>query len=148
VWEQGVGLLEAVLAASVWVADELRYVYAETPSSSLGRVLAQGAGDCWDFAHLLISVVRRWGVPARLVTGYVDSGYDSSEMPCRLGLHAWTDVLIPGGGWRGIDPTHGLVANDTYVPVALGRDGLDVPPWRSSDANGRPELGVHRVRHI
>lgn len=145
VWDQGVGLLEALLSASAWVASELRYVTQPTPATSLGAVLAQGGGDCWDFAHLLIAVVRRWGVPARLATGFVDSGYDSAETPCRLGLHAWADVLIPGGGWRGIDATHGLVANDTYVPVAVGRDGLDVPVWCG---DGCAELGVHRVRQI
>ena len=145
-------MLEAVLAASAWVAGELRYAASAAPAPSLARVLAQGGGDCWDFAHLLIAVVRRWGVPARLVTGYLDSGYESAETPCRLGIHAWADVLVPGAGWRGIDAVHGLVANDTYVPFAVGRDGVDVPPWSATDRGdapgASPDLGVHRVRQL
>ena len=79
-------------------------------------VVKQGKGVCQDFAHLLISLVRSWGLPARYVMGYAEDGVSS---------HAWAEVLIPGAGWRGFDATNRLVANDHYVRVAVGRDYLD-----------------------
>jgi len=50
-------------------------------------------------------------------------------------------VLIPGAGWRGFDPTSGLLADHTYVRVAAGRDYSDAAPQRGSfkgAAGGEP----------
>ncbi|MFN8640170.1 MAG: transglutaminase family protein [Candidatus Binatia bacterium] len=84
-------------------------------------------------AHRLICLARAWGAPARFVRGYRDRGYadDGAEA-----LHAWAEILVPGAGWRGLDPDTGLVTNDTYVTVACGRDALDCPPVRSSCKGG------------
>ena len=41
-------------------------------------------------------------------------------------MHAWTEVLIPGAGWRGFDTSTGLLADETYIRVAVGRDAGDV----------------------
>jgi transglutaminase-like putative cysteine protease len=64
--------------------------------------------------------------------------------------HAWAEVLIPGAGWRGFDPTVGLVAHDRYVVVAVGRDYLDAAPQRGSfkgDGDGSPpEVTLRMVR--
>jgi transglutaminase-like putative cysteine protease len=60
--------------------------------------------------------------------GYCDPDNDEDAPPS---LHAWAEVLVPGAGWRGLDPAARLVTNDTYVTVALGRDALDCPPIRS-----------------
>jgi transglutaminase-like putative cysteine protease len=91
------------------------------------------APDAVGRAHRLISLARAWGTPARVVRGYRDPGYaaDAGES-----LHAWAEVLVPGAGWRGLDPDTGLVTNDTYVTVAWGRDGLDCPPLRWSCRGG------------
>ncbi|NCC26840.1 MAG: transglutaminase family protein, partial [Gammaproteobacteria bacterium] len=47
-------------------------------------------------------------------------------------LHHWAEVLIPGGGWRGVDPAMGLLADATYMRVAVGRDAGDVQPLRQT----------------
>ncbi len=35
-------------------------------------------------------------------------------------LHAWAEVYIPGGGWRGYDPSSGLAVADQHVTVSAG----------------------------
>ena len=131
-WPSHVPLLEAVQTGVAWVAGRLAY---ETGSSAvdtpLAAVLARGAGVCQDFAHLLVSVVRSWDVPARYVMGYVDRG-DAPDAPEAQATHAWAEVLIPGAGWRGFDAVHQLVVNDTYVKVAVGRDYWDAAPQRGT----------------
>ena len=85
------------------------------------RSREQRAGVCQDFAHLWSRWCARGASPARYVMGYVDPGAPTLETGTQA-THAWAEVLIPGAGWRGFDATAGLVANDTYVPVAVGRD--------------------------
>ena len=83
-------------------------------------------------------MVRGWGVPARFAAGYVDPDFfepDADDEEPKLlmqGMRAWTDVLIPGAGWRGFDAAEGLVVNDTYVRVAIGRDANDALMERSA----------------
>jgi transglutaminase-like putative cysteine protease len=136
-------LIENVQAAMTWVREHLDYDPDATHAhSSLQEVLKLRAGVCQDFAHLLIAIVRGWGFPARYVMGYQDPGYFEDEKePLKQATHAWTEVLIPGAGWRGFDATHGLVTNDTYVRVAVGRDHRDAAPQRGSfkgEAQGGP----------
>jgi len=85
-------------------------------------------------------------VPARYVVGYLDPGYAAGAQA----THAWTDVLVPGAGWRGFDPVHGLIANDTYVVVAVGRDYRDAAPQRGTfkgaSPGAAPEVHLQVVR--
>lgn len=77
--------------------------------------LATAAGACRDTAVLFIDAARSLGIPARFVSGYqaraetADGGRH---------LHAWPEVEIPGVGWRGFDPTHGLSVEDGHVALA------------------------------
>jgi len=136
----GQPLIDAVQAAVRWIGETLAY----TPGASevdtpLDAVLRERAGVCQDFAHLLVSIVRGWGVPARYVMGYV--ALDEDDVPEGAppqATHAWADVLIPGAGWRGFDAVHQLVANDRYIPVALGRDYKDATPQRGTFQGEHP----------
>jgi transglutaminase-like putative cysteine protease len=64
--------------------------------------------------------------------------------------HAWTEVLIPGAGWRGFDASAGLIVHDRYVVVAVGRDYLDAAPQRGSfkgqDDGTPPEVTLRMMR--
>ncbi len=71
-------------------------------------------GSCRDFTVLFMEVCRSVGLAARFVSGY-EAGDDS--VPHR-DLHAWAEVYVPGGGWRGFDPTHGLAVSDRHVAIA------------------------------
>jgi transglutaminase-like putative cysteine protease len=72
------------------------------------------------------------------VRGYLDPAYfepdDEDEVPRQLPQisHAWAEVLVPGAGWRGFDPARGLLADQTYIRVAVGRDSDDVPTQRNT----------------
>jgi transglutaminase-like putative cysteine protease len=33
-------------------------------------------------------------------------------------MHAWTEVYIPGGGWRGYDPSRGIAVSTGHLAVA------------------------------
>ena len=143
-------LVQSVQDAMAWVHEAFEYDPDVTHvHTSLEEVLELGAGVCQDFAHLLIAIVRTWGMPARYVMGYLDSQYFEDEEEKRpQASHAWAEVLIPGAGWRGFDATHNLLADATYIRVAVGRDHRDAAPQRGSfqgDGEGSPPEVLVRI---
>ena len=143
-------VIDSVIAATEWIGTTLTYQPGATRvHSTLAEVWKKRAGVCQDFAHLLIAVVRSWGVPARYAMGYQDPECAEDETQAAA-PHAWAEVLIPGAGWRGFDPTARLVANDSYIVVAVGRDSLDAAPQRGSfkgeDADEPPEVTLQIAR--
>ena len=138
-------LLESLLELQAWVSALLEYRPGSTEvHGSLATSVLQGGGVCQDFAHLFITVVRSWDIPARYVMGYLDPGISGVET--KLATHAWAEVLVPGAGWIGCDATHNLLANDHYVAVAIGRDSYDAAPQRGSfkgdSAGEQPDVTV------
>lgn len=133
---------------------------ATTVSSTILHVLEHKSGVCQDFAHLMLAVCRRQGIPARYVSGYLYTGAvhaDNSKtevvhehgavelvdsagreeqpppMPELVGgdsMHAWVECLLPDERWHGFDPTNNLLTNDHYIKVHYGRDYGDVAPLR------------------
>jgi transglutaminase-like putative cysteine protease len=74
----------------------------------------QKEGTCRDFAILFMEVCRLIGIAVRFVSGYQQGDSNSSDRH----LHAWVEVYLPGAGWRGYDPTHGLAVADGHVALA------------------------------
>jgi transglutaminase-like putative cysteine protease len=91
-----------------------------TVNSSVAEVLAGGSGVCQDFAHVLISLCRNVGLPARYVSGYL-GGVESSTAS-----HAWAEAYVPPYGWVGVDATIGTRCTGRHVIVGIGRDYADV----------------------
>jgi transglutaminase-like putative cysteine protease len=91
-------------------------------TSPIDHLLAHGKGVCQDFTHLMIAVLRSFGVPARYVSGYIHRDNKESQS------HAWCEVWLPDLGWTGFDPTNGCPVNGHFVKTAVGRDFSDVPP--------------------
>ncbi|HVU24768.1 MAG TPA: transglutaminase family protein [Opitutus sp.] len=89
-------------------------------------VLAQRVGVCQDYAHVLLGLCRIAGIPARYVSGYFFN--DSREPGTPEASHAWVEVLLPGFGWVGYDPTHDRPADERYIKIAAGRDYADIRP--------------------
>jgi transglutaminase-like putative cysteine protease len=89
-------------------------------------------GVCQDFSHLMLAVLRSVGIPARYVSGYLNTlpppgkekvvGADAS--------HAWVQAWAPDYGWIDLDPTNGIVVGDDHITLAWGRDYGDVTPLR------------------
>jgi transglutaminase-like putative cysteine protease len=78
-----------------------------------GVTWSKKSGSCRDLAVLFMEVCRSIGLAARFVSGY-EAGVESPERY----LHAWAEVFLPGAGWRGYDPTHGLVVADGHIVLA------------------------------
>lgn len=82
------------------------------------------AGSCRDFSVLFMDVCRAIGLPARFVSGYQEGDADTEQFD----LHAWVEVYLPGGGWRGYDPTHGLAVGDRHIALVASANPAYAAP--------------------
>jgi len=115
------------------------------PDSPIDHALLDGRGVCQDFAHIMISICRMWGVPARYVSGYLYTDQETHDRSTPGASHAWAEAFLPSLGWIGVDPTNDLMACERHLAVAIGRDYSDVPPSRGvfkGEAEGRLSVGV------
>lgn len=94
------------------------------------EALARREGVCQDFAHVMIAASRRWGIPARYVSGYLYHEKNDTERSSPDASHAWVECFLPTFGWIGFDPTNDTLAGERHVAAAIGRDYADVPPSR------------------
>jgi len=107
-----------------------------TVLTPVSEVMARRRGVCQDFAHLEIACLRSLGLPARYVSGYVETG------PGAGASHAWCAVALADGTWLDLDPTNDLVA-PSHVTLAWGRDYSDVAPLKGVVfTEGRHRLAV------
>ncbi len=121
--KEGMRIVDFISTVSSYIHNSFIYAKAVTSvSSPIEHVLEQGKGVCQDFAHLMIAVLRSFGVPARYVSGYIHRPNQESQS------HAWCEAWVPDMGWLGIDPTNNRPPNDHFVKVAVGRNFTDVPP--------------------
>ena len=124
-------LLEAIAALASQIHADFEYKPGSTSvSTPLQEAFAARAGVCQDFSHLGIACLRSLGLPARYVSGYLET--DPAPGRPKLqgvdGSHAWVSVLVPEVGWVDVDPTNDQFVNGRYVVTAFGRDYGDVPP--------------------
>ncbi|NTU57791.1 MAG: transglutaminase family protein [Chlorobiaceae bacterium] len=101
--------------------------------STSAVVMALGRGVCQDFAHIMLAVCRKLGIPARYVSGYLYGGGSTPEGRDEAS-HAWCEIYCGSErGWTGFDPTHKtLVVDDRYIKIGTGRDYGDIPPVRGT----------------
>jgi transglutaminase-like putative cysteine protease len=124
-------------SASELIHERFEYVKGATHvNSSIADSLQVGAGVCQDFAHLLLGVLRKRGIPARYVSGYLvpqnenNPGAKLEEVIGGQASHAWAEGYIPDSGWMPLDPTLGKPVGMRHVRIAYGRDYSDVAPVR------------------
>jgi len=118
-------------SAAAYIHDHFEYkIGVTTVYSTVAEVLAGGEGVCQDFSHLLISLCRHAGVPARYVSGYLGNVAESTAS------HAWAEAFVPPYGWIGVDPTAGARSTDRHIKVAVGRDYADVSVVRGTYRGG------------
>ena len=73
---------------------------------------------CRDLAVLFVECCRAVGIAARFVSGYTEHSARTDVNH----MHAWAEVFLPGGGWRGYDPSQGLAVSDRHIAVAASID--------------------------
>jgi len=100
----------------------------QTPAETL----KSRSGSCRDFALLFMEAARHVGLAARFVSGYLCG--DSSGQPevASDATHAWTEIYLPGAGWKGFDPTCGTLAAGLHVRVAVAREPSQATPIRGA----------------
>jgi transglutaminase-like putative cysteine protease len=123
--------------SSFLIHEKFKYVKGATHvNSSIQDSLSVKAGVCQDFAHLLLGMVRKIGLPARYVSGYLvpeSAASPNAKLQEVIGgsaSHAWAEVYLPNSGWIGLDPTLGKPLGLQHVRIAYGRDYGDVAPVR------------------
>ncbi len=103
--------------------------------SDIQDLLEEGAGVCQDFAHISLVLLRRRGIAARYVSGYLWAAPDDhSSDSLVVDTHAWVEALLPGSEghgepvWVSADPTNRRLGDETHVKIGHGRFYADVPP--------------------
>ena len=94
-------------------------------AQAAAETLASWQGACRDFTVLFLEAARSLGMPARFCSGY-QAAADTPDG--RRYLHAWPEVFIPGAGWRGWDPTHGVAAGEGHVALCAAPDQAETMP--------------------
>lgn len=132
------------LALLGWMADNLAPTTREEPGLlSPDAVLGAGGGACRDLALCYIAACRHVGLPARFVSGYHEGDPDREDRD----LHAWAEVWLPGGGWRGFDPSLGLAVADRHLVVAAAADPADAAPVVGTFRGDAPQPRLdHAIR--
>jgi transglutaminase-like putative cysteine protease/predicted glutamine amidotransferase len=125
----GANVLDTLLDLNDAIHREYSYVPGETTFATTAfDVYATRRGVCQDFTNLFICLARLIGVPARYVCGYVLTGPKDPNRAQADASHAWVQVYLPDVGWRGLDPTNGVVTSTRHVRLAVGRNFLDATP--------------------
>lgn len=127
------GTLDFLLALNKAVPVQFEYRCREEPGvQTPAETLASRSGSCRDFALLFMEAARSMRLAARYVSGYLCSADDEKPEVASNATHAWTEIYLPGGGWRGFDPTCGTLAAGLHVRVAVAREPSQATPIRGS----------------
>ena len=140
-----ISLFEGILNLIKKIYTEFQFKSGSTNiNTPLKTVLKERKGVCQDFSHLAIASLRSVGIPARYVSGYIETlppkgkpkleGSDAS--------HAWISVYIPEMGWCEFDPTNNMIPQQRHIVTAYGRDFADISPLKGIIFSS----GEHKVK--
>ena len=122
-------LLDTLLDVNQSIYQEYKYTPgATTVFTTPFEVYANRRGVCQDFTTLFICLARLLGLPARYVCGYLYTGPKHENQRQAEASHAWAQVFLPEAGWKGFDPTNGVLTQTDHIRVAVGRSYRDATP--------------------
>jgi transglutaminase-like putative cysteine protease len=126
----GLSPTATALRIASWIHDAVEYVPGSTGVQTSAReAWERRQGVCQDIAHLTAGLLRRFGIPARYVSGYVHPKRDAAIGETVKGQsHAWVEWW--DGEWVGYDVTNDQPVGVHHVVVARGRDYGDVAPLK------------------
>ncbi|HRI72654.1 MAG TPA: class II glutamine amidotransferase, partial [Polyangium sp.] len=122
-------LIDTLFDMNQTISREYEYRQGTTGLSTTAfDVYVNRRGVCQDFTNLFICLCRLLNVPARYVCGYLYTGPMATNVAQAQASHAWVQVYLPELGWKGFDPTNGVVTRTDHVRVAVGRNYVDATP--------------------
>lgn len=132
---------EAVSAITNHVTDAIKYTF-NPPKYDALYTLETKSGNCQNFAHLNIALLRSVGIPARIVGGITLK--DSWKVPIDnkssivqsmgQGGHAWMEIYFPDLGWLPYDPQQSRqFTSSRHIKQTHGLDSRDInDTWRGA----------------
>jgi transglutaminase-like putative cysteine protease len=126
------------------IGNENQYRVREEPGvQAPEETLELASGSCRDYAWLFMCTARRLGIAARFVSGYLHA--PATELDYGA-THAWAEVYLPGGGWKGIDPTSRQIAGSHHIPTAVSILPEATPPVSGHFTGSKTERAELTVR--
>lgn len=130
---------EAVTAITNHVTDSIKYTF-NPPKYDALYTLETRSGNCQNFAHLCIALLRSAGIPARIVGGItlkdpwkvpIDAR-NSIVQSMGQGGHAWMEIWFPDLGWLPYDPQQSRqFTSSRHIKQTHGLDSRDInDTWR------------------
>jgi transglutaminase-like putative cysteine protease len=124
--------IDFLMGVTTYISRNFRYISRERGEAMKAEETLQlGAGSCRDFSVLMMAICKAQGFVARFASGYL-FGSDRHAHD----LHAWVEVFLPGGGWRGFDPTEGQPVNLNYITLANSLEPSGINPVRGTFRGG------------
>lgn len=117
------------------IFTEFKYVPGATDTTTPVKTLLETKqGVCQDFAHVMIVALRKIGIPARYVSGYLETlpppGVE--KLQGSDATHAWVEAYSRATGWVGFDPTNNIIPAHQHIKIGHGRDYFDVQPLKGT----------------
>jgi len=110
---------------------------ATTVTTPLAEVFRERRGVCQDFAHFQLACLRSHGLPARYVSGYLETDPPQGQPKLRGAdaSHAWVSFLCPSIGWgrdyNDVCPIRGVLVGGENQTLRVSVDVNALGPFEA-----------------